>query len=292
MQWILLMTLLLNLLASALFAKDFQEPDPIRAKLSLTCIQLQNHQVIVKAKLLAKPDKQYLVLANAAITFYNLTDSTEVILGKGITDKKGFAEIIVNAKDQLSIDEDGYYSIKGAYEGDENHKPSEDELLFKPAILEMEAEVLDSLKTITIKIYENSEEATPIGDAEVILQVPRMFSNLTIISDFTDEDGIVSFEFPNDLPGGKNGELLIMAKVEDTDEHASLQSQVQKDWGIPKSTTMEFHQTRTLWTPDAPMWMVITFSLLITIVWGHFLIIVYKLSLIRKEGKTFADKPT
>jgi hypothetical protein len=291
MRWALLMVLLISLSAStALMAEDFQDAKRIRTKLSLTCTQLPNHQVMVVAKLLEKPDKQYVALANAAIEIYNLTDSTEVLLGKGISDKNGLVEIRINAKDQLSINMDGYYTIMGSYEGGDSYKSSDDELLFKPAIFEMEGEVIDSVNTITIKIFEDSEEALPLEDAEVVLQVPRMFSNLPIASGFTDEDGIVSFEFPNDLPGGENGELVIMAKVEDTDDYASLQGQVENNWGIPHSTTLEYHETRALWSPDAPLWMVFTFALLMILVWGHFFIIIYKLSLVHKEGKSLADK--
>jgi hypothetical protein len=289
MRYAWLMVLLISLIASpAILANDFQDKKPIRTKLSLTCTQLPNHQVMVLVKLLAKPDKQYVALANAAIEIYNLTDSTEVSLGKGITDEKGLLEITVNAKDQLSINEDGYYSIVSSYEGDENYKSSDDDLLFKPAIFEMEAEVVDSVKTITIKIYEQNEDALPIEGAEVVLSVPRMFSDLPIASEFTDEDGTVSFIFPDDLPGGKNGELTIIAFAEDTDEHASLRNEVQNNWGVP--TALEHHKTRELWSPDAPLWMVWTFTLLMIVVWGHFFIIIYKLYLVHKEGKALTNE--
>lgn len=290
MQWVLLMVLLISLSASTVvLAENFQDAKAIKTKVSLACTQLANHQVKVRAKLLARPEKQYVALANVAVAFYNVTDSTEILLGEGNTDKDGFVEIIVNTKDQLSINEDGYFNVMVSYEGDGKYKSSDDDLLFKPAIFEMEAEVIDSVKTITVKIYEDSEEALPLEDMEVILQVPRMFSNLPIASDVTDEDGIVSFEFPDDLPGGENGELLIMANIEDSDDHASLKTHIENNWGVPTSQT-NLQLDRALWRPDAPIWMVFTFAFLMALVWGHFFVIIYKLTMIHKEGKSLGEE--
>ena len=286
----LLLVLLISLLtSSALFAEDFQDKKPMVTRLSLSCTQMPNHQLVVQVKMRAKPEKQYIALANAAVAIYQLTDSTEVLIGEGTTNAKGLMEIKINAKDQISINADGFYSLMATYEGDENHKSSDGDILFKPAILEMEAAIQDSINTVTIKIYEDSEDATPVEGVEVVIQVPRMFSNLPIASEYTDEEGMVSFKFPDDLPGGENGELLIIAKALDTDEHASLQGQVQNNWGIPVSTIQSKH-TRALWTPDAPIWMVWTFGLLMILVWGHFMVIIYKLVLIKKEGKTLVDE--
>ncbi len=290
MQFPLLLTLLISLsVSSSLFAEDFQDKKPITTRLSLSCIQMPDQQLIVQLKMRAKPEKQYIALPNAAIAVYHVTDSTEVLIGEGTTNVKGMMEISVNAKGLLNINEEGYYSITATYKGDENHKSSDDELLFKPAILEIEAQIEDSVKTVTIKLYENGEEAKPIEDAEVVLQVPRMFSNLPIAAEYTDEDGMVSFQFPDDLPGGENGELVIIAKALDTDEHASLQGQIENSWGIPVSS-YEKNGQRELWTPDAPIWMVWTFALLMILVWGHFFVIIYKLVLIKREGKTLIDE--
>ena len=290
MQRALLLFLLISLsTSSVVLAENFQDGKATKTKLSLNCTQLANHQVKVQAKLSARPEDQYVALANVEIVFYNVTDSAEILLGKGISNKDGLIEILVNSKEQLSMNEDGYFNIMASFEGDDINKSSDDEVLFKPAIFEMEAKVLDSVKTITIKTYDDSEEALPIEDLEVKLLVPRMFSDLTIASEYTDEDGMVAFKFPDDLPGGENGELVIIANADDSDDHASLQRQVENNWGVPVSIS-EHIEERSLWSPDAPLWMVITFSLLMILVWGHFFIIIYKLFAIRKEGMSLGDE--
>jgi hypothetical protein len=287
---LLLMILLIILSVSPVFSSAFfQDQKPLKTKLSLSCTQMPNHQIEIQAKIRAKIEKKYVAIPDIEVEIYNLTDSIKILLKKGVSDKEGLFVIKINAKYQLQLREDGYYSIMVSFSGDEKHKSSKKELLFKPAILELNTTELDSVKMIAIKLIEENDDAQPIGDVEVILQIPRLFSNLTIASEYTDEDGMVEFEFPNDLPGGESGELLIIAKAEDTDDYASLQNQIQLDWGIPTSA-FNHQESRSLWSPDAPLWMVFTFAILMTLVWGHFLIIIYKLNLIRREGKLLADE--
>lgn len=269
-------------------AEIFQDDTPLRTRVSLSCIQLPNHQMLVQAKIRARVEKKYVGVANADIEIYNLMDSTKVLLGKETSDQDGLIELIVKAKDQLQIRADGYYGLYVSYGGDENHQSSDDELLFKPAFLELKAAELDSVRTITIKVYDENGVGLPLEGTEVALQVPRLFSDLTIATDAIDEDGKVVLAFPDDLPGGENGELLITAKVEDTDDYASIQSQIQSNWGVPTSTLQPNH-TRELWTPNAPLWMVFTFAFLMILVWVHFLIIIYKLYLIHQEGKSLGQ---
>ncbi len=40
---------------------------------------------------------------------------------------------------------------------------------------------------------------------------------------------------------------------------------------------------RALWSPNPPLWMLITFIILVTVVWGHYIVIVYELFRLRKE---------
>ena len=280
----LLINLLMFLSVSLVFAAEYlQDGSPFRTRADVSCIQMPDHQLIVQGRIRARIEGQYQAVPNVALELYNQTDSTSILLGVDTTDARGYVELILNARDQLSIREDGYYTITVSYRGDEKYRSSDDELTFIPAYLDLATTIDDSIKKITVSIIKENENPASTEDLEISLQVPRMFSDLPIASDITDEEGIVEFEFPNDLPGGKNGELKIIAKIEDTDEYASLQSYVETDWGLP---TASFHQeTRALWSPDAPLWMVGTFTFFMILVWGHFFIVLYKLYLIRKEGK-------
>jgi hypothetical protein len=267
------------------YSFDFQDEDPLRTAVSLTCTQIANGEVLISAKLKVRIDKQYQALPNAEVEIYNLTDSVNILLEKKLTDENGIVELLINAKEKLQINEDGYFGVMVSYEGDDKYKSSDSDLLFKSANLEMTLSEEDSIKTITVSLIASDDDETSLEDVEVFIKVPRMFSDLTIASDVTNEDGVVEFEFPNDLPGGENGELSIIASVDDSDDFASLKAKVQNNWGVPVSH-LEHLKERQLWSPDAPLWMVLTFLVMIGLVWGHFMVIIYKLFLIKKEGKS------
>ncbi len=269
-------------------AADFQDAKPLKTRLSLTCTQMTSGEVQVSARIRARIDKKYVGLPNLELQVYAIGDSTNTLLDKKVSDKDGNVSLVVRKGKELSLNGEGYYGVLVSFEGDDKYKATDKELLFKAATLEMNASEEDSVKTITIQLTETGEESLPIEDVEVTIEVPRMFSHLPIVTESTDEDGKLEVVFPNDLPGGESGLLQIIAKVEDTDEHASLQNQIEKDWGIPVATLEK--EKRSLWSPDAPLWMVLTFALLMALVWGHFFVIVYKLYLIRKEGHSISEE--
>ena len=284
MCWTPLVILLISLAGSHAFSAEvLQDDTPLGTRLGLSCTQLADQQIAVQARIRARVDGQYVAIPNAEVKLYNRTDSADILLGMEISDQDGFVELMINAKDRLLLDDDGYYNVTASYEGDNDHKSSERELLFKPVTLDIVTTESDSVNTLTIQLNEQSINSLPVTDVEVALQVPRMFSDLTIVTDFTDDDGMVEFVFPNDIPGGTKGELLIMVQIADTDDYASIKSQLQTNWGVP--TERAEQESRTLWSPNAPIWMVLTFAFLMIMVWGHFLIIIRKLYLIQKEGK-------
>ncbi len=285
LPWLVLMFLLTIGLNTNASSADFQDAKPLKTKVTLNCIQMEEGQVLITAKIRAKVDKKYVGLSNVELEVYILGDSTNTLLEKKISDKAGNISLLVNKAKDLQLNEEGYYGILVSFNGDDKHKADDSELLFKGATMDITAEVKDSVKTITILLKEAGEEALPLEDVEVAIEVPRMFSNLPIAAESTDEEGILEIVFPDDLVGGETGTLEIIAKVEDTDDYASLQNVIKKDWGIPLEKLDE-QNIRTLWSPDAPLWMVLTFAILMALVWGHFFVIIYKLNLIRKEGKS------
>ncbi len=260
----------------------FQD-ETYQTRLSLSCIQMPERQVAIEARLRARVEGQYVGLPKVEVTFFSEGDSS-VYLGIATTDDKGIARIM-SSRDQLVRGDDNFYTVKANFEGNERYDESDNDLSFKPAVFEMNAEEVDSVKTITVKVYEDTEEMPPLADAEVFLLVPRMFSDLTIGTEFTDDDGMAEFVFPNDLPGGQGGELSIKARIDETDEHASLANQVDVTWGVPIAVAIaDKHKERALWTSHPPLWMVITFAILMTLVWGHYFIIIFKLYLVKREA--------
>jgi len=68
----------------------------------------------------------------------------------------------------------------------------------------------------------------------------------------------------------------------ETDDYGTLRASITKPWGL--NPVKAERAERALWTPNAPVWMLLTFVGLMGAVWGHFLIIGIELYLIRKDG--------
>jgi hypothetical protein len=261
-----------------------QDKKPIKTRISLECYQTGNDQLIVLADLKARPERSYVSLPESEAKIYALSDSSDVLLGTGISNSKGRVKYIVDLKNSSLARSDGMYGIKVTYAGDEAYDSADKSVEFAPARLEMKVtEESDSIKNLSVQLVSKDTAAT-LSDVAISLQIPRMFSNLTVAKAMTDDKGMVEFTFPNDMPGDEEGMLDIVVKAVDTDNFASIENKMTKNWGIPVHEIIK-EDARELWSPNAPLWMVLTFALLMVLVWGHFMVVVYKLFQIRKEGR-------
>lgn len=130
------------------------------------------------------------------------------------------------------------------------------------------------------------QEGIPIEDLELYFFVQRTFSLLPVGDEFnsTDEEGIIEVEFPNDLPGDVNGDLIIVTKIIESDLYNDLTIEHEKNWGLPIEILDENDEERSLWAAaaNAPMSLVFTVSVLIFAVWYVICYILYKLYRISK----------
>lgn len=260
------------------------QDEPLTTRMDLTCIQEMNKEVSLSAKLRAKDGRSYVPVKGEKIMFTGLQDEEYIDLGSAVTDGKGDAIISIKDLSLLSQDEDGYYTVSASYEGSDKYEGNEEEFMFLRGFLEMETSDDSGTKSIEILVYSvEDDEQIPIEEVEARVSVPMLFSNLPIGSDYTDEEGKLQFEFPDDLPGDSEGNITLMAEAPETDDYGILRATQVKNWGIPKAEVVE--KTRTLWSPDAPLWMVITFIVLMLAVWGHFIYIIFRLFLMSRDGK-------
>lgn len=163
---------------------------------------------------------------------------------------------------------------------------SEDELM-KTAIIQLEFKDQDSLKFVTARVNEFVSDSIgmSIGEVDLYFYVERTFSLLPIGDRFnmTDENGEVTIEFPNDLPGDSEGNLRVIAKLEDAEEYADTQTSRIIDWGVPAALD-EGDEERSLWAAgaNAPISLLIITNTLIAIAWGIIIYIFYKIYQISK----------
>ncbi|MCB9299994.1 MAG: hypothetical protein H6566_05045 [Lewinellaceae bacterium] len=283
LSWLLLLLGALGLLPNTLIAQDEEgeeEVEQVRSRASLSCVQKNDGVLDLKALIRAKIDDRYTGLPGLEVEFFTTTDTSETSLGKATTDEKGIATFTTNAK-EMPRDTGNRMAFYASFEGNEEYSGSDADITLKPASFALEALEEDSSYSIQLTLMSGDE---PVAEEDVSLFVKRLFFPLKVGEGSTDEDGMATIDFPTDLPGDAEGNLNIFARLEDSDDYGTVEASVTKAWGIPVSDRLE-DQPRALWSPNPPLWMLLTFLVLMVTVWGHYIVIVYKLFQVKKEGQ-------
>lgn len=168
-------------------------------------------------------------------------------------------------------------------------------LCFANAVMFGQEEMLDA--TVSLEFNESSDSKTiiasavdpeglPIEDLELYFFVQRTFSLLPIGDGFnyTNEEGIIELEFPNDLPGDTNGDVVIITKLIESDIYHDLTIENTINWGVPVVHEDPNSEKRSLWAAaaNAPMSLIFIISTLILAVWYIICYILFKLYKISK----------
>ena len=85
------------------------------------------------------------------------------------------------------------------------------------------------------------------------------------------------------LPGDADGHLTIVAKIEDNETYGNVEVSSGINWGKPLPP-MKIVK-RGLGDTDAPLWMVYTLIVLLSLVWFHYMYIIFTIFRIRFLGK-------
>lgn len=265
-----------------------EEAELISPAIELISIQKGDSSVDLKAIVKAKVDGKMRKLYGLKAVFYMITDSAETAVGTVVTDRNGFA--ILNIKSgQLVTNPDGTLHFKVTVAGPKNLEAGEGEVTVKRAMLIMTPVKEDNLLSVQLKLVDLSTgEEKPVPETAVGLFVKRSFYPMKLGEGNTDENGEATVEVPNNLPGDPLGNITLLAKLDENETYGNLETASTQKWGVAVSNRIE-DQPRALWSSHPPLWMLITFIILMTAVWGHYIVIVYELFRLRKEQPSVAD---
>jgi len=171
------------------------------------------------------------------------------------------------------------WAFSSEFTGNDTINGETSEVTVRDMRLEMALTEADSIKTVTLNAFttEGGKEIPVSGEA-VTVYVPRMFSLLPVGELTLDDAGSATMEFPSDLPGDKEGNLVIIAKIAENATYGNLEKRETIKWGLPIDYSVPVTH-RALWTTIAPRWMIYSLSVLLAGVWGHYLFAI--ISLIR-----------
>ncbi len=265
-----------------------EEAELISPAIELISIQKGDSSVDLKATAKAKVGGKMRKLYGLKAVFYMLTDSAETAVGTVVTDRNGFAVLNIKAG-QVVTNPDGTLHFKVVVAGPKNMEAGEGEVTVKRAMLVMTPVKEENLLSVQLKLVDLSTgEEKPVPETAVGLFVKRSFYPMKLGEGNTDENGEATVEVPENLPGDPLGNITLLARLDENETYGYLETASTQKWGLPVSNRIE-DQPRALWSSHPPLWMLITFIILMTAVWGHYIVIVYELFRLRKEQPHPAD---
>lgn len=254
----------------------------ISPSLEFVAVQKGDNTIDLKAHLKGKVNGRAINFYELKIGFFRVVNGEDIPLGFLITDGRGKATLTVKA-DTLNTDAEGKLHFKAAFSGNKAMDAVEEVADFKKASLKITPVKEDSTLSVQVKLSgAGNDTGSAIKDVVVGIYVKRSFFPLKVGEGTTDENGEATIEFPNGLPGNANGELTILGRVDENETFGNLEDSSVQKWGVPVNGKIELAQ-RALWSTHPPIWMLITFIVLMTTVWGHYIVIVYELFRLRKE---------
>lgn len=259
-------------------------PPETRMKLAYLCL---HDSATLTATLSVSRDGNLLALENAIIEFSSVSGSGDAtLLGKAQTTQEGIAVLTIPTAG-LPADKDGLITYRASFRETPAYPAAEESIAAKPIMIRLFFSIVDSVKTLQVTAVTRDEKGQekPVAGENIMIYVPRLFSLLKIGEIALDETGTGTLEFPKEIVGDTLGNLTVIARLEEHDIYGFAQGKNVINWGVHKQYYKAEVPSRELWTPIAPMWMIITLIIMLLGVWAHYVYAVYELIMIKRIGK-------
>ena len=164
----------------------------------------------------------------------------------------------------------GLLALSGSALAQEAARPS---ITLEPSVEEGKKVLL---ATVTL-------ETRPVEGAQVVFYAKRTFGRIKLGQEETLDDGTAIAPFPDGLPGDQTGKIDVTAEIVAPEQYAGAKADALVDGGvrvIPHADPFP----RALWSPRAPIPMLVIFAVLLGGVWSTYLFVLYQLFRIRKDG--------
>lgn len=229
-------------------------------------------------------DGEYYV-EGISMQFFTLNEEEEVFIGEAISGADGFAALnIPSGSIDYTKDEDDYIIFYTRFAGSDAFTEAEEELMVKDVTINFRFEEEEEEKLIYFEgLIHGAEGDIPLGDDDLFFYVPRMFSDMKIADGWFEEDGTGYIEFPQRIIGDSIGNILVIARLEDHYDYGNVEVSNTINWAVPKVLIDAEKPTRELWTPIAPLWMIITLIIMLVGVWGHYFYAIIQLIMIKRS---------
>jgi hypothetical protein len=292
-----LMVLIILMVTAPVRGQDKEKPaKKERIRMSLSYTNADNNGSFLLAAAKAKKDRSYSGVKGLKIKFYHDSISTKTYFGSVITEKNGMANYPIPDDFRKPLKYDSSFLFIAAFEGSNDYKAADADIEIRNAISKLTFEEKDSIKYIHYYVNVPKDSAhhyEPVSEVEARIYVKTLFGLLPISEEFakTDEMGKLTIEFPFDIKGDENGEVMIVGKVNDHSDFGNLQYRDKINWALPLEDT-DILSGRELWSvsANAPYWLVITVMTILIGVWGTILYIIVLIFTIKRLGAKMSLK--
>lgn len=270
---------LLSCLQAVSFSQDSTKP---ALNLSLGYFNDNGRVQYLKATAKTKMDGKFKQVAAIKLNFYISTEDPAHLLGKGVTDENGEAVVFIptTAKDEWN--NGATHSFIVSSEASKQFDAASGTADVTKAKLQIDT---TDGRNITVTVLALKDSAwQPMKDVELKIAVKRMGGDLNVNETqtyTTDSTGTVTAEYKHDsLPGDAKGNIVLVAKVEESDLYGSISSEKTVPWGKYYKYVSEFDK-RTLFARrgQSPIWLEF---MAYTIIIGVWVVLIYLIGQIRK----------
>ncbi len=210
---------------------------------------------------------------------------------KGVTDETGKADAAMPPSLQKEWNASAKHTFIAEASGVKEFEGEKAVTEITKAKLLMDTATGSETKNITVTLVALEDgKWTPVKDADMKIMIKRLGGDLTVGDEAnytTDSSGTVTAEFKRDsIPGDANGNIVLIAKVEDNDNYGNLSLEKTAKWGAPLAYHSTLYERSLFATRDkAPIWLLFMAYFIIGIVWGTLIYLVFQIFKIKKLGK-------
>jgi 5-hydroxyisourate hydrolase-like protein (transthyretin family) len=239
---------------------------------------------LVKAK---NAEHKFAPAKDIKVDFYVEKDGQQQFLADAKTSVLGKA--MIHLPEQLPMDTGRYFTVVAKIENNVLLEDADDQVHLKIANVQLKYDARDTSRTVKALVTEKNKDGQqiPVKDAEVKFYVKRLFGVLAASDDnavATDENGEAIFSYPKTIPGDTAGVITLVARIEDNEQFGNVENSEVAAFGVPLLKEADPFP-RALWSPYAPISMIITICVLFGGVWTTYMVILSMLRKIKKAGQ-------
>jgi hypothetical protein len=269
------------------------QADSTKPEISVTihhCIVNNSFQyLLIETK--TKIADRWKPLKGQVLQLYLDSNTAENLINKVQTDSDGKAKAIIPPKLKPIWDARALHKFIVVTEGTFKEEETTTEAQITKAKILIDTLNSDGSRTVNVQVM-SFDGSNWIGAKGVDLKigVRRLGGDLKIGEEetyTTDSLGQVSGEFKLDsLPADNNGNITLIAKVEDNDQFGSLSIEKIVPWGKYYKPVSNFGE-RALWAAKgkAPVWLMLMAYSIIAAVWGVIIYLITQIIRISNLGK-------